>query len=298
MNILLIGGTGFVGRHLIKALAAKKYRIYNVTRSPATDQNNETTTYISYDHPVHKLPKIDAVINLAGESLFGYWTQKKKERILHSRIKTTEKVVNMMAEMETRPPVFINASAIGFYGISEKSIFTEEVTTSGDDFLAKVVVQWEKAAKKAEELGIRTIYARFGVILGNDGALPLMSLPVKLFVGGRIGSGEQWISWIHIEDAVQLLIYCIENEKMKGPVNFTAPTPHRNKDFIKILASVLKRPIYLPTPAIFLRLVLGEMSQLITKGQHVLPKKAEENHYTFSYPTLDQALQNIFQRNR
>lgn len=294
MNILLVGGTGFVGQQLTAALRKKNYHIYNVTRSPEAYQNNESTTYISYHIPIHKLPQIDVVINLAGESLFGYWTRRKKEAILRSRMNTTNTVIKWVTQIEPKPSLFINASAVGFYGTSNEKIFTEATKQPGDDFLAHVVIQWEETARAAEELGIRTIYARFGFILGLSGALPLMSLPVKLFAGGRIGHGEQWISWIHIEDVVQLMIYCIENDQMNGPINFTSPNPQRNKDFIKVLANVLKRPYYLPTPAPILRLVMGEMSELITKGQYVLPKKAEQQNFTFHYPKLEQALENLY----
>lgn len=294
MNILLIGGTGFVGQHFMQSVKGRNCHIYNVTRSPSKYQNSNSITYLSYDYLFHKLPKIDAVINLAGESLFGYWTKSKKKKIFQSRIDTTKKAIEMMAQMKTKPRVFINASAIGFYGTSHKKIFTEDTNKHGNDFLAKVVFEWEKTAKKAQKLDIRTVLARFGLILGQSGALPLMSLPVKFFVGGRIGHGKQWISWIHIDDVTKLIHFCINNEKIHGPVNFTSPYPQRNKDFIKTLAKVLKRPYYFPTPATFIKLGIGEMSDLIIKGQYVLPKKAEKYHYSFLFPKLEQSLQNIY----
>lgn len=294
LNILITGGTGFVGKNLIEALADKGHHFYILTRSPNSHTNTKQTTFINYDHQVEQLPIIHAVINLAGDSLFGYWTKKKKDNILTSRVKTTEKLINLMRNLSKKPEVFISASAVGFYGTSEDNIFSENTPKSGDDFLANVVVEWENTAKQAELLGIRTVYARFGIILGKEGSLPLMSLPVKLFTGGKIGHGEQWMSWVHIKDAVELIIFCLLNNKIKGPVNVTAPHPKRNKDFMKILASELKRPYWFPAPRPLIRLAMGEMSELITKGQYVLPKKAEACNFNFSYPHLKEALHDIF----
>lgn len=293
LNILITGGTGFVGKNLTKSLIEKGHHVFILTRTPANYKNSNHVTHINYNHPIDKLPTMYAVINLAGDSLFGYWTKKKKETILTSRIETTEKIIQIMKQMKMKPSVFISGSAIGFYGTSTDLIFTEKTIESGDDFLAHVVTEWESTAKPAEELGIRTIYARFGVILGQEGTLPLMKLPVKLFAGGRIGRGEQWMSWIHIEDVVNLLIYCLTNEEINGPLNLTSPFPKRNKDFIKTLAKVTKRPYWLPTPSLLMRTTLGEMSELITKGQFVLPEKSLDLHFQFLYPNLYEALENI-----
>lgn len=296
MNILITGGTGFIGRNLIKSFQANNHRSYILTRFPDnyTDTNDEI--YISYDYPVAQLPTIHAVINLAGESLFGYWSKKKREAILNSRIDTTNNVIEIIKKLHKRPDVFISGSAVGYYGTSEDLMFTEVTEKPGEDFLASVVVQWEKYAKQVEEMGIRTVYTRFGVVLGVDGALPYMSLPVKLFAGGKIGDGEQWISWIHIEDAIKLINFCIANEHINGSVNITAPNPRRNKDFMKKLARVLKRPYWFPTPSPLIHAVMGEMSQLITKGQYVLPNKSLDAGFQFSYPNLEEALKEIAQK--
>lgn len=293
LNILITGGTGFVGTNLTNTLIEKGYHIFIITRTPELYKNSNQVTYVNYEYPVNQLPTIYAVFNLAGDSLFGYWTKRKKETILTSRVNTTKKVIQMMEQMKIKPAVFITGSAIGFYGTSTDLIFTENTVESGNDFLAHVVTKWEATAKKAESMGIRTVYARFGVILGQEGALPLMSLPIQLFVGGKIGRGEQWISWIHIEDVVNLLIYCLSNEKLDGPLNLTAPQPKRNKDFLKTLTKIYKRPYWLPTPTLFMRIVLGEMSELVTKGQFVLPEKALAHHYQFSYLNLREALKSV-----
>ncbi|MFD1360721.1 TIGR01777 family oxidoreductase [Lentibacillus salinarum] len=291
MNIMITGGTGFVGRHLTKALAGQDHHVYILTRSPEEHTDTDETSFIGYDHPVDGLPAIQAVINLAGDSLFGYWTDKKKESIRHSRIDTTSRVIWMMEQMEKKPNVFISGSAVGFYGTSEDHIFTEKTTKPGNDFLASVVVAWEQAAKKAESLGIRTVYTRFGVILGEKGALPLMKLPMRLFAGGRIGNGEQWLSWVHIDDVVGLIQWCLLHDDISGPVNVTAPHPKRNKDFTRVLARVLHRPNWLAVPTLMVRTVIGEMRLLIANGQFVLPKKAQRHGYLFVYPYLQEALQ-------
>ncbi|HLR61425.1 MAG TPA: TIGR01777 family oxidoreductase [Lentibacillus sp.] len=290
MNIMITGGTGFVGKNLTQALTEKGHIVYILTRSPEKYTNTSHTAFIGYDHPIEDLRRIHAVINLAGDSLFGYWTKKKKKAIRTSRIETTQKVIRMMKQMDRKPDVFISGSAVGFYGTSEDLIFTEQTVKPGDDFLADVVADWEQTAKQAEQLGIRTVFTRFGVILGQEGALPLMKLPVKMFAGGRVGNGEQWVSWVHVEDVVGLIQFCMFNEHINGPVNLTAPNPKRNKDFTRILADVLNRPFWLPAPALMVRTAIGEMSLLIAKGQYVLPEKAQEYRYSFSFPYLKEAL--------
>jgi uncharacterized protein len=293
MNILITGGTGFIGNALTTYFHKQNDHVYILTRSPHKHANLEKTTFIGYDHPPIELPAMQVVINLAGESLFGYWTKAKKERIINSRITTTKKLITFIKKLPKLPDVFISGSAVGYYGTSEDLMFTEKTTKPGDDFLAKVTVQWENTAKEAETLGIRTVFTRFGIVLGNGGALPLMCLPVKLFVGGKIGNGEQWISWIHIEDAVRLIAFCITNERITGPVNITAPHPKQNKAFIRTLANVLHRPSWLPVPSLFIFSALGEMAQLITKGQYVIPQKALDYQFSFSFPYLEEALRQI-----
>ncbi|MFS0674637.1 TIGR01777 family oxidoreductase [Ornithinibacillus sp. 179-J 7C1 HS] len=296
MNYLITGGTGFVGKKLIQKLTSLNLNCYILTRTPEKYSNTELTTYITFEE-AFEMPRIDGVINLAGESLFGYWTKKKKEMIKTSRIETTQKLINLMKQMDHKPEVFISGSAVGYYGISDEKIFTEETKKPGEDFLADVVVAWENTAKQAEEIDIRTVYARFGVILGKDGgALPLMSLPTKLFIGGRVGKGEQWTSWIHINDVVDLIIFAVQNKNISGALNVTAPNPTRNKEFNQKLANSLHRPYWFPTPGLLIRIATGEMSQLVLKGQYVVPNKALENGFEFSYPTLDSALHQLFGR--
>lgn len=295
MNILLTGGTGFIGSHLVKRLAREEDHVYVLTRHPKQHQDTAFVSYISYNYPISRLPFIHAIVNLAGESIFGYWTEEKKEAILKSRIKTTEKLIHIMTQMETKPDVFISGSAIGYYGMADNLIFTENTQTSSDDFLASVVSEWEKTAQAAEDLGVRTVYTRFGVILDRyQGALPKMALPIQLFAGAKIGTGSQWLSWIHIDDCVRMLLFALENKAIAGPLNVTAPHPKQNESFTKILAHVLKRPALLSVPAPVLKTVLGQMHVLVTKGQYVLPKKAIDHDFTFQYPHLEDALKNLY----
>ncbi|WP_010097180.1 TIGR01777 family oxidoreductase [Ornithinibacillus scapharcae] len=294
MNYLITGGTGFIGKELVKKLTSQLHHVYILTRTPSIYFNSEFVTYLSFNE-INNLPKLDAIINLAGESIFGYWTQKKKQRILKSRLEITQLLIEYMKKLEQRPSVFISSSGISYYGFSDEEIFTEATTTPGNDFLANVVMDWESIANQAEALGVRTVLTRFGLILGsNGGALPLMSLPSKLFVGGPLGKGEQWTSWIHIDDVVELLVFAIQNPKITGVLNVTAPKPIRNKDFNQILANTLNRPYWFPTPSLLIRVATGEMSQLVLKGQYVLPNKALENGFTFTYPTLESALEQCF----
>lgn len=293
LNILITGGTGFVGKRLTQVLKKQGHHAFILTRSVDKHENKSNETYLDYECSINQFPHMSAVINLAGDSLFGYWTESKKERILSSRVDTTEKVIDLMKQMKHKPEVFISGSAVGFYGMSSEMIFTEDTSAPGDDFLAKVVVAWENTASQAVKLGIRTVYTRFGVIMGEEGALPLMSLPVKFFAGGKIGDGSQWISWIHVDDVVNLILFSIHNHAIKGPINVTSPEPKRNKEFMKILAKVLKRPYWFPTPAPLMRIAMGEMSQLITDGQYVLPQKALDNHFEFLYPRAEDAFREI-----
>lgn len=294
MNFLITGGTGFIGNRLAQSLVGQGHHVFILTRTPDEHTHTEQITFLSYDTDFNRLPPICGVVNLAGESIFGYWSGKKKEKIRQSRVETTKKLVKNIQNMENKPQVFINGSAVGYYGTSKELTFSEKTTKPGKDFLSSVVVEWEHAAKEIETLGIRTVYARIGMVLDQkEGSFPLMALPVKLFIGGKFGDGEQWISWVHIEDAVGLLEYCLLNEDIEGPINVTAPEPKRNKDFYKLLTTVNNRPYWFQVPAVLIRMILGEMAILITEGQYVYPKKAEKHGYAFRYRKLKSALKSM-----
>ncbi|WP_112179955.1 MULTISPECIES: TIGR01777 family oxidoreductase [Paraliobacillus] len=298
MKIAIAGGTGFVGKHVTDLLVSKGHQVYILTRSPEKYLGTENIRYVGWLSerytPEQSLTDCNAIINLAGESLFGYWTSDKKERIVSSRVKATDSVIKLIDGMEKKPEVLINASAVGFYGTSTTEMFSEETTKSGDDFLAEVTQKWESVAYQATERDVRVVCARLGIVLGKKGTLELMALPYKFFVGGKIGSGEQWISWIHVKDVAALFLHAIEDNSINGPLNASAPHPIQQKVFSKQLANKLHRPDWIPIPAFFLRTLLGEMSMLVVDGQAVFPKKAQAHHYSFEYPEIEQALDEIY----
>lgn len=299
MRIAITGGTGFVGKALIKRLTELEHEVFVLTRSPQQFVNEKNITYIGWlmdgTNPAKELKQIDVMINLAGESINNRWSDKGKKRILQSRLDATKQVRSILDELELKPKLLINASAIGYYGTSLTDTFTEENEEPGSDFLATTVQQWEEQAKQVELNGIRTCLCRFGIILdGKEGALPKMALPYKFFVGGTVGTGIQWMSWIHLDDVVNALLFIIDNEKISGPVNFTAPNPVQMKELGHSIAKALHRPHWMPAPGFALKAVLGEMSLLVLEGQRVLPQKLQHGGYQFQYTDIDQALQQIY----
>lgn len=299
MKIAIAGGSGFVGTALIDELLKENHDIYILTRHPEKFKKQTNLTYIGWlteeATPEMHLEGLDVFINLAGESLnSGRWTPERKRRIVESRIEASKEMNRIISILPSKVSVIINASAIGYYGISDDETFTETSESIGDDFLARTVQLWEKEAAKSRSYSKRLILTRFGVILGEkDGALPMMAFPYKLFGGGKIGKGNQWLSWIHIHDAVRAIIFSMNDARIEGPVNFTAPNPVQMDTFGKTIGTVLHRPHWLTVPPFFLKKLLGEMSILVLEGQNVLPTKLKEEGFTFSFPTLKEALQNI-----
>ncbi|MBX9975599.1 TIGR01777 family oxidoreductase [Cytobacillus firmus] len=301
MRIAIAGGTGFVGNALVKKLLEKKHEIFILTRNISDKQHSKNLNYVQWlnddDSPEDVLESIDVFINLAGESInSGRWTEERKKRILNSRITATKEVLRIISRLEEKPYTLINASAVGYYGTSQIETFTEASRKSGTDFLAETVRRWEEEASKAEEFEVRAVFCRFGIILEkNDGALPRMALPYKIFAGGTVGTGSQWVSWIHLDDAVNGILFCIDQEQLQGPVNFTSPYPVTMKEFGQILGEVLNRPHWMPAPGFALKIALGEMSTLVLEGQKVLPEKLQSFGFDFLYPDLKAALGDIYQ---
>jgi len=298
MHIVISGGSGFLGKRLQMYLINNGHQVTILTRSLDRNQEVEGVKLVEWmnegNHPEAELENVDAIIHLAGESISGSrWTKLKKERILSSRVNTTKEMYRIIANLERKPQVFINASAVGYYGMSETDTYTEKSGSDANDFLASVVKRWESEAEKVKQLNVRTVFTRFGVILGNGGALPLMVLPYKLGVGGTMGSGKQWISWVHIDDAVKMIVYAMTHPNINGPMNITAPNPVRMKEFGQTISKVLRRPHWLPVPSFVMKLGLGEMSDMILKGQRVLPELATNHGYHFQYANVEDALDNI-----
>jgi uncharacterized protein (TIGR01777 family) len=301
LKIVIAGGSGFVGQALSDFFLKNGDDVVILTRQPKSTSPQSKLTYIEWlnegSNPAPLLDGADIYINLAGESInSGRWNEKRKQRILQSRLKATNELLHIIKNLKDKPQVLINASAIGYYGTSDTATFTEESNRTGSDFLAETVKQWEGLANQAESIGVRTVLARFGIILDKkDGALPKMALPYRLFAGGKLGKGNQWVSWIHIEDVIQAISFIIQHRTLNGPVNFISPNPVSMDEFGKTLAKVLHRPHLFPTPAFALKLLLGEMSMLMLEGQRVLPIKLIDHGYNFHFPTIDSALKDIFQ---
>jgi hypothetical protein len=302
-HAVIAGGSGFLGKALQRRLAKNGWRLTILTRSPDRIKTKAEIKAVKWladgARPEEELEQADAFINLAGETINGIrWTSKKKERILRSRLTATKEVCRLIEKMEYKPKVLVNASAVGYYGMSASETFTEQTSSTATDFLAGVVQKWEEQAEQAGRLGVRTVLVRLGLILGKEGALPLMALPYRLGMGGTIGPGSQWVSWIHVEDAARLIEFAIQNPGISGPLNATAPEPVQMDEFGRTLGSVLARPHWLPVPGWALKLLLGEMSSMLIRGQRVIPEKAMQHRFEFLYPTLQHALQDIYVKNR
>ncbi|MEY9092722.1 TIGR01777 family oxidoreductase [Paenibacillus sp. RC84] len=291
MRIAISGGTGFIGGHLIAHFKKRGDELILISRSASGHAyaGVQTVTWSEIEHNPRYLEGTDAWINLAGSTINQRWSETAKRQILSSRLKTTAAVASALKALQNKPPVVVNASAMAIYGTSETHTYDEFSPVRADDFLAEVVKEWEEAADRIP--AERIVKIRTGLVLGTDGgAFPKMALPFKFGAGGRIGSGSQWMSWIHIADMVALIDACIRNEDISGPVNATAPHPVRNREFAQTLGSVLRRPHVLPVPAFALKIVLGELSMLLLEGQRVLPRKLLEHEFQFRYPTLEEAL--------
>jgi hypothetical protein len=293
MNILITGGTGFIGSALSRGLRDGGHSVVVTTRRQ-TDSSEMLTWNPPALIPPDIISNIDAVVNLAGESISsGRWTRARKERLMSSRIDTTDALVKSMEKAGSGPKVLISASAIGYYGAHGAEYVTEN-TPPAQDFLAGLCRAWETEALKAEESGVRVVLLRTGVVLGSGGgALSQMVVPFKLFMGGHIGSGEQWLSWIHVDDEVGIIRHALENGSVSGPLNLTAPDPVTNKEFSSALGKTLGRSSWLPVPGFVLKIALGELGQIALTGQRVIPEKALETGYKFKYPEVNGALKDI-----
>ncbi len=299
VHVVIAGGSGFIGKALQERLINDGNQVTILTRNPEkvkeTEQLKAVQWLVENSEPEEQLHQVDAIVNLAGESINGVrWTKSKKKRILDSRMTATREIIRIISALEVKPQVLVNGSAVGFYGMSDTEIFTEQSTSVATDFLATVVKMWEAEAMHAEQFGVRTVFARFGVVLGKEeGALPLMVLPYKMGVGGTIGSGKQWLSWIHVADAAGLLHFAVENPEIIGAINVTAPEPAKMREFGKTIGRVLRRPHWLPVLSFAMKTLLGEMSDMLLRGQCAIPEKAMLNKYEYRYQQLEKALENI-----
>jgi uncharacterized protein (TIGR01777 family) len=286
MKVFIAGGSGLVGSHLREYFKGK-YEVINVSRDPKKG--------IAYEDLPKYLDDGDAVINLAGENISKRWNKEFKEKLVLSRVQVGRSLVEGIRKSGKKPRVFIQASAVGYYGRDREETFTEDSLPKRADFLTEVVKEWENSSREVEDLGIRRVITRLGVVLSKDAkAFKLMVLPVKFFVGGILGDGKQWMSWIHIEDVCRAFEYFIENEKSSGIYNLTSPYPVTNVDFMRTLARKLKRPLIFRVPPFALRLIMGEVADYIAlEGQRVIPKRLLEEGFKFKYALLDEALEDL-----
>lgn len=297
MHILITGGTGFIGKQLCLLLLAKKYEISVLCRDIHRAKAIlpfQINCIQNISDIKHILP-IDAIINLAGHPIANMpWFPKTKQAIIESRVYLTQNLVKIFQDLDPKPCVFISGSAIGYYGMCADEKLTEEAPV-GTGFAADLCKEWELAALTAQDQGIRTCCIRTGLVLGKAGGiLKRMRLPYLLGLGGKMGTGHQWMSWIHMQDYLSILLFCLENTHIQGAVNATAPNPVTNLDFARSYAHILKRPAFMTMPGWLLKLLLGQMAEeLLLAGQRVIPQKLMDLHFSFKYPQIDLALQQI-----
>lgn len=289
MRIAITGGTGFIGSHLVKHFIEHKAEVILISRSLPHNPAVNYLTWQQLDNNPERLEGLDALVNLAGESISQRWTVAAKRKILHSRLSTADRIAQLVEQLKQKPKLVVSASAMAIYGTSESDTYNEQSPPRMVDFLSGVVEEWENAVDKIQ--GARIVKVRMGLVLGNDGgAFPKMRLPYTLGVGGKVGSGKQWLSWIHIADVVRLIDFCIRHDDITGPVNATAPNPVTNQEFGRTLAKVMFRPNLVPVPAFMLKLIFGELSVLLLEGQRVIPQVLLDHGFEFTYPKLEAAL--------
>jgi uncharacterized protein (TIGR01777 family) len=291
MKILIAGGSGFLGNALTASLETNGHDIFILTRRQSTNSRQihwDGRTTIGWSHIINE---VDAVINLTGFGLEHWpWTQRQKERFINSRVLPGLALATAIKESTRRPGIFIQQSGINHYGLRGASI-ADESTSPANDFLAQLTVKWEAATQPVEELGLRRIVARTAVVLGkHSGLFPLMALPVRLFFGGKLGTGQQAMPWIHLDDWVGAMLFLLKSESARGAYNLIAPHPVNNADFMRAVAKTLKRPYWFHIPAFLLKTILGKMNVLIVEGRFVQPKRLIESGYRFQFEVLEDAL--------
>lgn len=298
MNIFMTGGTGFVGTFLAKKFISEGHNVTILTHTPAEAAQKISGLSYLEGNPTVKGPwqdtvkDHDVIINLAGASIFSRWTPAQKEILRSSRIETTRNVVNALPA-DASKIIFFSTSAVGYYGFHDDEALTENMP-AGNDFLAQLAYDWEQEAIQAEKKGARVVITRFGIVLGkNGGALGQMIPLFKFFLGGPLGSGQQWFSWVHMQDLAEAFGFLLRHPEIKGAVNLCSPQPVRNADLGKAIGRVLHRPSFLPSPDFMIKSILGEFGSVLLKGQRVIPRRLLDAGFKFKYPDIENALRNI-----
>ena len=309
MRVIITGGTGLIGRKLAASLAGDHHEVIVLSRNPVHTRGlPRGVQVVGWDARTpqgwgHLVDGADAIVNLAGESIAGTgfipsrWTEARKQRILQSRLDAADAIVQAVKAADRKPHVVVQASAVGYYGASGDEIITE-AHPAEDDFLAQVCVQWENASAPVETLGVRRAVVRIGLVLTpEEGVLPKLLLPFRLFVGGALGTGRQWYPWVHADDVIRAIRFLISSENASGSFNLTAPNPLTNRDFSRVLGRVLHRPALVPVPPFALRLALGEISTLVLDGQRAVPQRLTEVGFSFRFTEAEAALSDLLHPN-
>ena len=300
MRIIITGGTGLIGKALSTALLADGHQVIVLSRNPDKAINTPSGLQLEkWDGKStagwgHLVDGAGAIVNLAGEGIAdGRWSAERKKLIRESRVHAGLAIQDAIKQATEKPKVVLQSSAVGYYGPTKDEMITEN-SPPGADFLAKVCFDWEASTVPLVQMGIRRPVLRTGVVLSTEGgAFPKMMLPFKFFAGGPIGSGKQWLPWIHLEDEVRAIQFLLNHESATGPFNLAAPTPVTNKEFGKTLGKVMERPALAPAPAFVMKTVFGEMSTVLLDGQRAIPNRLEEAGFTFKFPTLEAALRDL-----
>jgi uncharacterized protein (TIGR01777 family) len=299
MKIFITGGTGFVGRNLVSRLLQEGNEVSVLTRSARPKETASSKVHYVQGDPMKGGPwqdsvkEHDVVVNLAGASLFKKWTPEYKRAIRESRLQTTDNLVSAIKAAPSGQITLFSTSAVGYYGFHGDEELTED-SPAGDDFLAKVASDWEEHALKAEVNGARVVITRFGIVMGEKGGVLGQMVPMfRRFMGGPIGSGKQWFSWVHIDDLVTAFLFLIKHGEISGPVNVCSPNPVRNRELAKTLGITLHRPSFLSVPGFLVRLALGEFGSVVLKGQRVIPRRLMDAGLSFQHPTIQEALEDI-----
>lgn len=298
MKAFITGGAGFVGKRLTKALLGRGFECTIIGRRANPGGGSEGVRYIAADASKpgawqEEVTKSDVVFNLAGANVFARWTEDYKKLLRDSRILTTRNVVDALPSQTDRAATLISTSGLGYYGFTGDEPLHEDAAR-GSDFLARLAGDWEAEALRAADKGVRAVTTRYGVVFGRDeGALPQMVRPFKFFVGGKVGSGRQWVPWIHIEDLCRAALFVMETETVRGPVNFCSPYPVRNSELAEQIGKTLRRPSFMPAPGFMVKLLLGEFGSVILEGQRAVPGVLTKAGFEFKFPTVDKALTDL-----